>query len=240
MKLRLRIAILVCLVASGSLFAGTQRLISSDGSRMLTVDQTGIAVYHSGNGTITIELSPTGLKIGEFDVRLEKIAGHRGGKRFHLSVRNHGAARDAEIELANDGALVDSNSIDPFNEEVRKFAHTGDGLLLQEAATLIAEQSARQTSAFSTGDQAVITSDLPQDGFAIAHHERDIDASVHANWSAWACGANVLNGIAGGAAMIGGCATPACGPAIVWCCTSGVAWYGSALIGIGLNCNFYN
>jgi hypothetical protein len=171
----------------------------------------------------------------------KRLPGHHGGRRFHLSVRNHGAARDAEIELRNDGALVDSNSIDPFNEEVLTFAHTGEGLLLQEAATLIAEQNARQTSSMSTGDPAVITRDLQQDdGAAVAHHERSIDAGIHASVNGWNCAGNILNGIAGGAAMISGCATPACGPAIVWCCTSGIAWFGSALIGISGNCNFYN
>jgi len=49
----------------------------------------------------------------------------------------------------------------------------------------------------------------------------------------WGCAGCMLNGIAGGAAMIGGCATAACGAAIVWCCSSGIACYGSALIGIG-------
>jgi hypothetical protein len=53
----------------------------------------------------------------------------------------------------------------------------------------------------------------------------------------WACAQAVLNQVAAGAAMVGGCGTPACGPAYEWCCTSGVAWYASAFIGTWTSCS---
>ncbi len=216
MKAFFRVAVVVSLISTGSLFATSNRITSADGSRSLVVNQAGSAVYHSGNGTITIELSSSGMKIGDFELRHEPFASHEGGSRHHLTVVNHGSAIDAEVELAENQVSLEEKNFDALKAELSRFARTNEGLLLQEAAALIAEQKAQGLDIAPPGTKG----------------------GVHAEWDGWSCTANVLNGVAAGAAMVGGCGTPACGPAVVYCCTSGIAWYGSSLIGISQNCNF--
>ena len=48
------LAAVLCLMSVGSLFAASHRIVSPDGSRSLVFDDTGVAVYHSGNGTISM------------------------------------------------------------------------------------------------------------------------------------------------------------------------------------------
>jgi hypothetical protein len=71
---------------------------------------------------------------------------------------------------------------DALKAELSAFAHTKDGLLLQEAAALIAEQKAN--------------------GQGVGNEPPGTNGGVHAEFDGWSCAANVLNGVAAGAARL--------------------------------------
>lgn len=241
MKIVCRTATVLFLLCATSLSA-SEVLQSADGARRITVNGNEV-IYQSGNGSITIQMAEGRMKIGAFELRLDQAASQHGGRRFHLTVKNGKTTKVAEVEIASDNSTIDSANIDDFDATVLAFDRSADGQLLQEARTLINENlPGFKTSTVDAASAAIGAKrdhDMILRGENLDTDRNEEDGVVHSMFDGWTCTGNVLNGIAAGAAAIAGCATPSCGAAWRLCCGGGIAWYGSALIGIAQNCNVY-
>jgi hypothetical protein len=222
---KLVIAVAVCIL-SAAVYAAPATLSSPAGDRTITTFDSGLIVYQSANGRLEIHVTKTGLQIGD-DLFLgaDQLSTTSSTLKLHLSVK-HGKhdkiEDDVEVNLAANEAR--GQRLGEINAELHRFAQTDSGHLLQEARDLIVAYSASSTFKTITGT-------------ASASLTHGFSFSIASDGTGWGCTADVLNAVAAGAAMVGGCGTPSCGTAYRWCCGGGIAWYASSLIQIANNGN---
>jgi hypothetical protein len=205
------LSVALCLVSLNAFAAAASSSSYPNGDRTISTAIPGHVLYRSRNGAIDIQMTKEGMKIGDFSLKATNVSREGEVIKFHVIIE-YGSNRVEDDLIANEKTNeLRGRQMSRVNEIARSFALSEDGQLLQEAKELIVSSRA-QTSNRNTVAGGRL--------------------SPHATWNGWGCTADVLNAVAGGAAMIGGCGTPACGTAYTWCCVSGATWYASGLIQI--------
>jgi hypothetical protein len=204
------VTVALCLVSVSAFAKAAGTYSSPAGDRTITADIAGHVIYRSANGVLDIQVTKEGIKIGDFTLKASNATREGDVTRSHVVIEN-GSDRVEDDLVANERTNeLTGQHLSRVNEIARSFAMSEEGQLLQEAKELIASSKTQR--------------DDPNGGDGGRFRIRPTDF--------WGCMADILNAVAAGAAMIGGCGTPACGPYIIWCCTSGVAWFVASLISI--------
>ena len=210
------LTVALCLV-SVSVFAQAVQLSSPAGDRTITTDIPGHVIYRSANGVLDIQVTKEGIKIGSFTLKGSNATKEGDVTRFHVVIQNGSNRVDDDLVANERTNELSGQQLSRVNEIARSFTMSEEGQLLQEAKELIASSKAQEENGPNGGGKGRL--------------------HIRANWNGWGCAGDILNAVAAGAAMVGGCGTPACGTAYTYCCVSGVAWYGAGLIGIANNGN---
>ncbi len=219
------------------LFSGTDlsTLTSSDGSTRIQMKELDaesyLVTYTSTDDTLDMVVSPGLLEIGPFSVQIVAVNSGTAGE-FELSVVTPSGA--ASTRLVYDPTVAASGCAVPVeledgtvvSQRLDELALSREGVLLREASAFILEKLQLSEGMLRDASRATACEYLgpPQGG-------------PPNGMFSWTCLGAVLNQVAAGAAMVGGCGTPACGPAYGWCCASGVAWYASAFVGTWNACS---
>lgn len=196
---RVLLLVVVCLLFVVPVASAQVEIRSSDGQRSVTVFDDGRLIYQSANGTLNVQVTKTGLRVGDLSIEGTEVEKTATGLKMRLSVKKGAAATSDVVEVNNANATVHGANAQ-MRKMLKEFAKSSDGYLLNEARELIV--------------QNLETGRVKGNGAG----------SISSEWSTYGCGADLLNAVAAGTAMIGGCASGG------WFCASGVAWYGSSLI----------
>lgn len=125
---------------------------------------------------------------------------------FEISVLQGGQRTSSFVQISQEGGFTGDSNWPSVAESLQAVANSPEGQLLLESHAVFP---------LAPGDPGVYGDQMSGLGN---------------------CVAQVLNATAAGAAMIGGCGTPACGPAYRWCCGSGASWYASSLYSVATGC----
>ena len=229
--------LLTALVSGAARAERPESLVSPDGrERAIVSDVTSVAgaarnlfVYDSPQGHLEVEVGPGRISVGDFSVAITRR--DRSQPQAYLLTVASGR-NVATTDLTFDPGASDTpgqinahvSQTEAVSRLLQAFAASQDGRLLAAAKDFITRQ-------FGVSD--IMLRDM---SLARAAGSTGQGRSPLGFWS-WGCAQAVLNQVAAGAAMVGGCGTPACGPAYEWCCASGVAWYSSAFIGTWTSCS---
>jgi hypothetical protein len=192
-------AVGVCLLSVASVASAQVEIHSADGRRSVTAFDDGRIMYQSANGVLQVQVTKTGFRVGEVSLEATEITNTATGITMRLVMTNGAKTVSDLIEVNSATGAVTGTRVSQFRKMFRDFARTSDGFLLNEARELIVQNA--------------------EDGRARGNAGR-----ITSEWSTYGCGQDLLNSVAAGTAMIGGCAAGG------WFCASGVAWYGSSLI----------
>lgn len=209
MKVRkMLLAVVIAILASPCLHAATQSISSQDGTKTLTLDDgSDSATYTSGNGTLLAGIPPEGLQMGNVTLSVSPTSVLGASTAtYDITVTQGNQQITGSVQVTSDGQLVGGAGWDDVAAALQVIASSGEGQLLQEAHVTFPVDP---PGTLGVGDQL---------------------------YGLGECTGNLLNGVAGAAALIGGCGTPSCGPAYRWCCGSGITWYASALVAIWNTC----
>jgi hypothetical protein len=189
----------------------------------LSVLTSGVVEFTADDGTkLTVTVSKNGdLRIGNsFELSVRRTAGDERGDRYLVRVRNGGVWKTGHIDIDRETKRAEERGLSGLRSILGEFNASTDGQKLQQLRRFIV------SDVYQTNEEALFTEALD----ALSHG----DVTTH--FDTTDCIGAILNAIAAGAAMIAGCATPACGPYWGYCCVSGVAWYLSALLEISASC----
>lgn len=199
---------LVCLVFPLVAAADPMMLKSRSGDRSIVAEENGDVLYASSNGLLQMHVGKHGIEIGAFALHVTNVEREGDVVRMHVVVKNGEVVAEDDVVINQKTLSMDAANQVEVNRIFRDFVASSDGQLLLEA-------------------QALIRANELVDGTPREPHGPR--RSIRSEWSWLGCGGQVLNAVAGGAAMVGGCTG---GVACTACCVSGVAWYGSALMQI--------
>lgn len=193
-------AVVVCLLSVASVASAQVEIRSADGQRSVTAFDDGRITYQSANGVLHVHATKTGFRVGDVSVDATEVTSTADGVRMRLVMSNGATTVSDVIEVNSATGAVTGARLPQLRKMFREFAKSSDGFLLNEARELIVQN--------------------------LQNKGRQVGANggISSEWSTYSCGADLLNAVAAGTAMIGGCAAGG------WFCASGVAWYGSSLI----------
>jgi hypothetical protein len=210
---------------------GLEQAAVLDGVASIAGSPAKLFTYDSPRGHLEVEVSAGRLSIGSFSMELTR-KGPAENQAYILTVVSGGETAFTELsfdpgESDRPGeATAHVNESEAVSRLLQAFAASLDGQMLADAKGFI-------TRRFGVSETMLRDMSLAR---AARHSKMQARTRSPLDFFSWACLGAVLNQVAAGAAMIGGCGTPACGPYYVWCCTSGVAWYSSAFIMTMLSC----